>query len=67
MHLGRYIAGLMAAALARVMPKLNHAGYGPRNTKSRGYRTINRLNRSRHWPAARDYKHVRQMSPYPVR
>lgn len=33
----------------------------------KGYRIINRLNRSRRWPAARSYAEARAKSPFPNR
>ena len=65
----RRSSGLMAAALAAVSfsAPIIGSGYGPANTRSSGYRTIHKLNRSRHWPRARTYAEARALSPFPER
>jgi hypothetical protein len=45
-----------------VMSLFHGFGYGPRNSRPRGYRTINRLNRSRRWPRAVSYAHAREIA-----
>lgn len=62
----RFAMSALAAAAATVS-LAGSFGYGPAHTRPSGYRTINRLNRSRRWPRARTYAEARAISPYPER
>ena len=65
MKMGRL--GLMTARLAASLlgsPGLlvDFSRVGPRYSRPKGYRTISRLNRSRHHPPARSYAHAREIA-----
>lgn len=47
----------------RASPKLPWRTGNP----PKGYRVVNRLNRSRNWSPATSYSHARSLSPYPGR
>jgi hypothetical protein len=50
--------------LSRLMPR-GWRGYGWNAPK--GYRRVNRLNRSSKWRSATSYTHARSLSPFPER
>lgn len=62
-------AAALAAASASALGAFpaGALGYGPLHTKPKGWRRINRLNRSRRWAFAETYAEARALSPYPNR
>ena len=61
------LAAMAAASMALAGAPLIGSGYGPRNTRPSGWRTIHHLNRSQKWKRARTYAEARALSPYPDR
>jgi hypothetical protein len=47
----------LVAPLAAIVSM--HTGYGPLHTRPKAFRTINKLNRSRHLPPVKSYEEAR--------
>jgi hypothetical protein len=67
MNFMSFARGMIAAALlAAVSDPLLKTRRSWRSAP-KGYRRINRLNRSQNWARAKSYQHARSISPFPER